>query len=371
MRHLSWTALAAATVVLSACGTSKPKPAELGPNVALIAVGQAWSSNVGPVQFPLQVHVVGDQLWLASSAGDVVSLDGASGRELGRVSLKAGLVAGVGSDGKRAAVVTEAAQLVVVEGGKEIWRRKLGAQTYTAPLVAGGRVFVLGGDRSVRAYDGASGQLLWDQESRQQDPLVLRQSGLLMPVGNTLLVGQGGRMTAMDPGDGHLLWEAPVATPRGANDVEKLADLIAPVARDGTDLCVRAFQASVGCVDAATGQIGWTKSANGATGVAMDEDFVFGAEADGVVQAWSRKGGENRWSSSRLRYRQLSAPLVLGRSVVFGDNTGLVHMLSRADGSPLNRLSTDGSPIVAAPVRVAGRLVVVTQKGGVFAFQPQ
>ena len=54
-----------------------------------------------------------------------------------------------------------------------------------------------------------------------------------------------------------------------------------------------------------------------------------------------------------------------------GDNTGLVHLLSREDGSPLNRLSTDGSAIAAAPVVAGDTLVVVTQKGGVFGFRPE
>jgi len=57
--------------------------------------------------------------------------------------------------------------------------------------------------------------------------------------------------------------------------------------------------------------------------------------------------------------------------VVVGDNTGLVHLLSREDGSPLNRLSTDGSAIAAAPVVAGDTLVVVTQKGGVFGFRPE
>ena len=74
--------------------------------------------------------MVGEQLMLASSRGDVVTLDGATGREVGRV-------AGVGSDGKRLAVVTDAAQLVALAGGKKIGRQGLGAQAYTAPLVAG------------------------------------------------------------------------------------------------------------------------------------------------------------------------------------------------------------------------------------------
>ena len=87
--------------------------------------------------------------------------------------------------------------------------------------------------------------------------------------------------------------------------------------------------------------------------------------------AWKRADGERAWVTDRLQYRRLTAPLALGRSVVVGDNTGLVHLLSREDGSPLNRLSTDGSAIAAAPVVAGDTLVVVTQKGGVFGFRPE
>jgi hypothetical protein len=59
---------------------------------------------------------------------------------------------------------------------------------------------------------------------------------------------------------------------------------------------------------------------------------------------------------------------VLGRSVVLGDGTGLVH-LSRQDGSALDRLTTDGSGIAATPV-AAGNTLVVVRAGGVYAYRP-
>ena len=59
-----------------------------------------------------------------------------------------------------------------------------------------------------------------------------------------------------------------------------------------------------------------------------------------------------------------------GRLVVVGDDAGLVHLLSRTDGSPLNRLATDGSAIAAAPVVAADTLVVVTRNGGIYGFRP-
>ena len=61
---------------------------------------------------------------------------------------------------------------------------------------------------------------------------------------------------------------------------------------------------------------------------------------------------------------------MLGRSVVLGDGTGLVHLLSRQDGSALDRLTTDGSGIAATPVAAGNTLVVVTRAGGVYAYRP-
>jgi outer membrane assembly lipoprotein YfgL len=348
----------------------KPKPAELQPNPNLLAVRQAWSAQVGKVDFPLAVAVNGTTATLAASDGSVSALDTASGRELWRTSAGAPLAAGVGSDGTTAAVVTRNNDLVAFSNGKEAWRQKLTVLSYTAPLVAGARVFVLGADRSVAAFDGATGRRLWTQ-ARPGEPLVLRQSGVMLAVADTLVVGQGGRLTGLNPLNGSVRWEAPVAIARGINDVERLVDLVGRVSRVGDSVCARAFQAAVGCVDAARGNVLWTQKANGSDGVGGDGASVFGAEADGKVVAWKRDSGQRAWTNEKLMHRGLGAPLALGRSVVVGDEFGFVHMLSREDGSLLNRLATDGSAIAAAPVVAGNTLVVVTRNGAVYGFVPQ
>ena len=87
--------------------------------------------------------------------------------------------------------------------------------------------------------------------------------------------------------------------------------------------------------------------------------------------AWRRDDGERAWTTSASSTAASTAPLALGRSLIVGDSTGFVHMLSRDDGSPLNRLTTDGSAIAAAPVLAGNTLVVVTRNGGVFGFVQQ
>ncbi len=352
-------------------GSKKPQPAELGPSPGLVAVRQAWNAKIGPAEgLSLTVQAQDGQVTLASGNGGLYVLDAATGREVWRASTGAPLSAAVGSDGAVVAAVTRGNELVAFSEGKELWRKKLAAGVYTAPLVTGGRVFILAADRSVSAFDGRSGVRLWSQQ-RPGEPLVLQQPGVLVPVGETLVAGLSGRMAGLNPLNGSVRWEAPIAASRGTNDVERLVDLVGRVAREGSVVCARAFQSSIGCVDTARGTLLWSKAANGFQGLDGDDASLYGTEADGTVLAWKRDSGDRAWSQDKLRWRVLSAPLVVGRSVVFGDGTGIVHMLSREDGAMLNRIPTDGSAIVAAPVLAGNTLVVATSNGGVFGFVPQ
>ncbi|MEP6722126.1 MAG: outer membrane protein assembly factor BamB [Variovorax sp.] len=359
------------TATLVACSsTSKPKPAELPANVALLGVRQAWNVKVPAVSFGLQANVSGDTVTVAGADGTVVAIDARTGAESWRASAGAPLTAGVGSDGSLAAVVTNKNELVALQGGRVLWKQQLTAETFTAPLVAGRRVFVQTADRTTSAFDGQSGRRLWVQQ-RSAENLVLKKPGVLMAVGDTLVTGIGGRLVGINPANGSSRWESPIAAPRGTNDVERLVDLTGSVSRVGDSVCARAYYANVGCVDAARGALVWSKPAVSAEGVSGDDRLVFGTESNGNLTAWRRADGERAWQSDRLKYRELTAPLAAGRSVIFGDSTGLLHFVSREDGAPLNRLSVDGSAIVAAPVLAANTVVVVTRNGGVFGYRPE
>lgn len=371
-RFIQTGLIALAMGVLGGCasGSNAPQPTELGPNPALLGVRTAWTAQIGKVDFPLTVSATGTAVTLANSDGVISALDARTGAVLWQINVGAQIAAGVGSDGRYAAVVTRDNQLVTIEGSHELWRSRLSSQVFTAPLVAGERVFVLGADRAVSAFDARTGKKLWSSQ-RPGEALVLRQAGVLLPVKNTLVVGFTGRLVGLNPLNGNVVWDAPVATPRGTNDIERLVDLVAGVSREADVICVRAFQAAVGCVNTEGGNVIWKHSASGTVGLSGDDKQVYGVESDGKLIAWKMTDGQTIWTSDRLRYRHLSSPLVLGRSVVVGDGTGLVHFVSLIDGTPLTRLSTDGSAIVATPVAAASTLVAVTRNGGVFGFRPE
>lgn len=360
-----------AAFVLAACSStsSRPSPTPLGPNPDTFSIKTVWSLGLRPVDFPLDLKVQGNSVAVADGQGEVLVFDARTGEVSWRAPVGQPLSAGVGFDGYRAAVVTRNHDLVTLASGKVLWRTALNASSHTAPLVAGGRVFVLGADRAVSAFDGASGRRLWTQQ-RPGEPLVLRQSGVLLAVGDTLLAGISGKLVGLNPNNGSIRWEAAVANPRGINDVERLVDLVGPAARAGDEVCVRAFQAAVGCVNAARGTLNWTKPSAGSVGVTGDDTQIFGTDDDGTVGAWRRTDGERTWSTQALRFRGLSAPLALGAGLVVGDAQGMVHVLSKDKGDTLTRLRLDGSALAAAPALVANTLVVVTSKGLVAGLRP-
>lgn len=375
-RMARWAFLSVVAAQLVACSmfssSSKTAPKELEPNVVRFAASQVWTANVGTLgAIQLTPVVNNESVTVATASGNVVSVQATTGAELWRLKLDKNLLAGVGGDGKTFAVVTAQNDVIAIRGGQELWRYSLPARSFTPPFVAGERVFVITADRAIVALDADNGALIWDRPGTEGENLSLQNSLLLTSVGNTLVAGYSGRLVGMNPDTGSLRWEASVAMPRGINDIERLVDVVGHFSRVGNNLCVQAFQTAIGCVNASRGETTWTQKVNGAVGVGGDENSVYSVDATGRMQAWDRINGTQQWLSDRLQYRQLTAPLQVGRAIAVGDSTGLLHLLERTDGSALNRFQTNTSGIRVAPVYAGNTLIAITNNGVIYGYRPE
>ena len=126
-------------------------------------------------------------------------------------------------------------------------------------------------------------------------------------------------MAGFDPITSTIRWEAPLGSPRGANEVERLADLIGPVVRSGDLICARSFQAAVGCVDAQLGNVAWTKVVGGTDAISGDSQQLFGADASDRINAWRTATGDIVWTSEALMFRGLGAPGAIAEHDRFAD----------------------------------------------------
>jgi len=191
-----WSLLVLTAALFTACGSPKPQPEKISPIKADKPIEALWKFKIGDdVSFVQSLQVVQELVSLSSNEGKIAVVNVRNGQAVWRFDLKTALNTGTGFDGEHVAVVTLNNELVLLQAGKVLWRNRLTSQSYTHPLIAGERVFMMMADRSVLAFDLASGQRLWVQQ-RPGEPLVLKQSGVLMPFQNTWLVGLGGRSTA-------------------------------------------------------------------------------------------------------------------------------------------------------------------------------
>ena len=368
LRYAIW---AVALVFLAACGSPpRPTPVAIGDFKVQQAMTAAWSFKFSSAnQLNQSLLVVNDKVAIAAADGAVAVVNTDSGKLVWKHDIKSKLLSGAGFNGEQLAVVTVSNDLVVLSEGKVLWRKRLKAQSYTNPLVAGGRVFVLLADRSVAAFDALNGQFLWTQQ-RPGEPLVLKQNGVLLPYQNALIAGLGGRLVALNPDNGQIIWDVAMANPRGVNDLERLVDLVATASRVNDSVCVRAFQSQVGCVNVTRGALLWNRASVGVQGVDGDAKLLVGAESNGVVRAWTRAGGERAWDTDRLKYRELTSPLVTPKGVVLGDEGGWLYLLSATDGALLNRVQTASAGFASAPTPLAnGGFVILTRNGQLLAYQ--
>jgi len=367
---------AAAAALLAGCGLfgeKKTPPSPLPEFQSSLNVGVAWRLSIGGLRDTfLQPAVVENALYAATAGGAVVRVDPASGSQVWRTDVDSKVSAGVGADGFTVAVATPRGEVIALDAdGNVRWRAQVSSDVISPPLVGRGVVVVRSTDHRVSAFDADSGKRRW-VFNRQLPPLTLRASTELAFAGDNVLVGYpGGRLVAVALSNGAARWEAAVSEPRGTTEVERLADVLGPLAVAGGQVCAASFQGRVMCADAGTGSLRWARELSAGGGVARDSRAVYAVDAASQVQAFAADGGASLWRNDKLMHRQLTTPLALPGAVVVGDLEGYVHFLSSAEGALLARVRADSSAIVARPMAWNDGAVVLTTGGTLMLLTPQ
>ncbi len=326
----------------------------------------SWRASVGAGRGELmQPAVVENAVYAAAADGAVVRLAPDSGQVVWRSDVKARISAGVGSDGFTVAVATTRGEIIALGAdGKELWRTQVGGEMRSPPLVGRGLVVVRSTDYRITALDAATGRRRWVYQ-RANVPLTLRSLTEMVVAGDTVIAGfPSGRLVALNAANGAVRWDVAVSEPRGATEVERLADVVGAPLVIGNEVCAASYQGRVGCFDATNGSLRWSSEISAGAGPTADERRVYVVDAKSNVVAFNRAAGSSAWRQDKLMHRDLSAPLALRRAIVAGDFSGVVHFLSPDDGSFAARVPLSAE-IVATPRALGGGAVVQARDGTV------
>ncbi len=333
-------------------------------------VRQLWSVSIGSAENGMFIPATSfDVIYAASGDGRITKVNASNGDVIWRKDVDIELMAGVGTDGATVAVVGEKGVLIALASdGQEKWRAQLSSEAMASPLVVNGLVVVRSTDNQISAYDADTGERRWTVPYRLPALMLRREPGMAT-VGPTVIVATpGGKMLSMMLNNGAIRWEIPVGLSRGTTELERLADMTGVPTIFGRGVCVTSWQGRIGCFDIVSGHAFWIKDFSSKVGVSIDQDYVYGIDHADKIYAFANTSGHSVWRNEKLTYRNLSSPASFLSTVVVGDQDGYVHFLSRFDGALCARTSTDGSPIIAAPIVMSDRVIIQTIGGSLRAF---
>lgn len=378
MRPQRLALILAGALCLGACSSLNPfsssnaKISALKPLTGSVNATETWKGRVGGAgRFVFQPAVSGDAVFAAAADGTVVRLQ--AGRNVWKTAVATPISGGVGANSRLVVVGSPKGEVIALdaESGQIKWRVSVNAEILAAPVLSDGMVVVRSADSRLFGLDPADGKQRWVYQ-RALPALSLRNAAGVVLEGNAVFAGfPGGKLVAVSAVNGSLMWEGAVAVPRGATELERIADITSLPVLGTRAACAVAYQGRIACFDLANGSTLWTRDMSSSRGLDQDGRQVFVTDEKGAVHALDLSTGASAWKQDQLAGRGVGRPRVVGEHVVVGDIEGYVHVLRKDDGSLVGRQRTDSSPILADIQRSGSDIVVQTQDGSVYALGVQ
>lgn len=333
-----------------------------------------WSRGVGaqdPLYATLVPALANGVIYAADSKGRVYAIDTASGRVLWDKKLDRPLSGGVGAGSGLVLVGDLRGNLFALDAasGNQRWRVNIGSEILAAPAANGPVVVVQAQDARLLGLDATSGATLW-QYTTDSPALTLRGTASPVITESTVITGfANGKVVALNPANGVVLWEDRLALPKGRTELERMVDVDAAPLLVGDVVYVTSYQGRAGALSRGTGRGLWYQDISSHQQAAHGLDQVYITQSGDKLSALRANSGQVLWTNSELTYRGLSAPVYVDGYVVVGDTEGYLHVLSPVDGRFVGRDRVNSSGITAPMVTDGKTLYVLANNGKVVAYR--
>jgi outer membrane protein assembly factor BamB len=344
------------------------KPGALPELKSSVAGAVNWQVAVGKAGPGFAPAVLTDAIYTASSDGALTRIDPVTGRTVWQVSAAKSLAGGVGADANLVVVGTDKGEVLAFDtSGKPKWTAVVSTEVVAPPKVADGVVAVFAGDGSVHAFAAADGTKKWVNQRAAPALTVRNYAGGVATRGGLFVGTAGGRLLAIDMVTGIVGWDGTVASPKGATELERIADVTGAPLIDQQQACAVAYQGRLACFDITRGSILWSRDVSSLYSMAVDAKNVYVTDDRGAVHALDKANGASVWKQDLLAPRKIGGPQLVGEQIGVVDIEGILHLLSPVNGAYVGRIATDGSAPTAQPQVFLGSVMWQSAAGNLFS----
>ena len=344
------------------------KPGPLPTLSAKAAPQLNWQVSVGKAAPGLAPAITPNSVYAAASDGTLVRVDPATGRQLWRISVGQKLSAGPGADESHVVVGTDKGDVLAFDtDGKPAWTAQVSSEVIAPPRIAEGIVVVFSGDGRIYGLSAVDGKTKWVHQRNNPALTIRNTAGGVTSRGGVFTGTAGGHLLALDVNTGTVGWDATVASPKGATELERIADVTSLPLVDTQQVCAVAYQGRVACFDILRGNLLWSRDLSSLNGLTGDDKYLYITDDKGAVHALDKSSGASIWKQDALAERRIGGPQLVGDFIGVVDIEGYLHLLSRADGAYVGRLATDGRPATAQPSVIGGGGLWLSDAGTLYS----
>lgn len=364
-----------ALCTLSACNyfsmgsDNVAKPVALAPIKAEKKVAVAWSAHpgkgAGKRYLKLPPALDGNIIYSVNADGVVSANDAKTGASKWRKQTKLALSTGPSVSDDLIVIGTAQGSVVALDkqSGKQRWLAQVSNEVLATPTKAGSRIFIKTIDGQLYALSARDGKPVWTYRSESPN-LILRASSAIQVKDDIAIAGfSNGLLMAFKADNGQLLWELPISSPQGGSLVDRMVDIDADPIIVGNTVYAASYQGHIAAVDLHRGSKLWEHKMSSFSGMAIDSNKLY--VTDDVSRVWSldKDTGRVMWKQKGLYGRKVTAPVLMGNTIVVADGLGYVHWLSSEDGHFVSRVFNSKAGI-SAPAVVQGKAAIVDANNG-------
>lgn len=262
--------------------------------------------------------------------------------------------------------------------GSQIWKVRPGGPLRGAPTIANNNVYVLTQDNQIFALDPANGETRWSVSGTLETSGVFGVAAPASAQGTMVAGFSSGELIAYRYENGRIVWQDALSRTSISTSVSTLSDIDAsPVIDDGF-VYVIGQGGRIAALQLTSGQRIWEINAGGLSTPWIAGDWMFVVTDEAKVMAIARSNGRIRWIGQLPRYRDEEdrkgpifwrGPVLAGGNLILVSSRGHLVFMDPASGAVRRMDEGAGDGFDLAPIVANNTLYLLDNDGRLTAWR--
>jgi len=261
--------------------------------------------------------------------------------------------------------------------GKTVWHRRVDSPMSGSPAIMGNRAFVTSTNNEFYALDTDTGEIIWNDQAIAESARVLSSPSPAVNADILAVPYSSGELIAYLPANGRRLWADTLTTLGRYTPLSVINDIAGrPSIIDGT-VYAASHSGVLAAIDARSGARQWATTLGSRQGPVIGGAFLFIVSTNSRVVCFNRIDGKVVWIRDLPEFKKAkekkdrivwTGPLIVSNRLIIASSEGNVVALSPQNGETVGEVKV-GQPIYIEPIAAAGKIFVLTDKGGLVAIR--